>query len=375
MRRLALIGAVLTLALTIFAFSIYHISSSKTREPANENEALTANEIANLIAQGSYDEAEVKANQLRETLTEDKKVERGPEDYAPFLMLGVCILFIGGTCLYVGWKILRPFHKLEHFADEVALGNLDMPLEYERTNWFGKFTFAFDNMRNEIKRARNAEQEAVENNKTVIATLSHDIKTPISSIRAYAEAMEMGMDATSEMREQYVSTIMEKCDEVSKLSEDMLMHALADMERLRLYPTRCELGHFLEENLAGASLVRPQEEVFVMVDELRLGQVIENILSNAKKYADGHVEARLDVKRDDAKSYAVMTFRDHGQGIPDEDLPFVFEKFYRGRNIGKNSGAGLGLFIVKYIIENSNGTIRAYNDGGLVIEIRLPVLP
>lgn len=250
-----------------------------------------------------------------------------------------------------------------------------MPLEYERTNWFGKFTFAFDNMRNEIKRARNAEQEAVENNKTVIATLSHDIKTPISSIRAYAEAMEMGMDATSEMREQYVSTIMEKCDEVSKLSEDMLMHALADMERLRLYPTRCELGHFLEENLAGASLVRPQEEVFVMVDELRLGQVIENILSNAKKYADGHVEARLDVKRDDAKSYAVMTFRDHGQGIPDEDLPFVFEKFYRGRNIGKNSGAGLGLFIVKYIIENSNGTIRAYNDGGLVIEIRLPVLP
>ena len=81
------------------------------------------------------------------------------------------------------------------------------------------------------------------------------------------------------------------------------------------------------------------------------------------------------MNRDDAKSYAVMTFRDHGQGIPDEDLPFVFEKFYRGRNIGKNSGAGLGLFIVKYIIENSNGTIRAYNDGGLVIEIRLPVLP
>lgn len=80
--------------------------------------------------------------------------------------------------------------KIAGFAENIAQGNFDVPLKYERCNYFGAFTWAFDSMRKEIIKARAAEREAVENNKTVIATLSHDIKTPVASIRAYAEGWQ-----------------------------------------------------------------------------------------------------------------------------------------------------------------------------------------
>ena len=93
----------------------------------------------------------------------------------------ICIVFI--------WiSVIKPFHKLERFADSLAAGEFDEALDYQRTNYFGKFTWAFDSMRREIIKARSCEREAIENNKTVIASLSHDLKTPVASISAYSEA-------------------------------------------------------------------------------------------------------------------------------------------------------------------------------------------
>lgn len=88
-------------------------------------------------------------------------------------------MFLLIVSLYIYFAVLRPFDKLKGFAENIAQGNFDVPLKYERSNYFGKFTWAFDSMRNEITKSRQCEKEAVENNKTVIATLSHDIKTPI----------------------------------------------------------------------------------------------------------------------------------------------------------------------------------------------------
>ena len=97
---------------------------------------------------------------------------------------------------YVYFAILRPFEKMKAFAGKIARGDFEDSLRYERSNYFGEFTWAFDSMRTEIIKARACEKEAIENNKTVIATLSHDIKTPIASIRAYTEGLEANMDTT-----------------------------------------------------------------------------------------------------------------------------------------------------------------------------------
>ncbi len=364
----AIIASVLVMALGVIAFAVIVRQNDHGREFA-----IAANEVDNLIREGDNENASKKAQELR---TDIVNKERAKTDYLVLVVTGVCVLIILGGSTYLAIRIIRPFEKLKDFADKVSVGQLDVPLEYEKGDYFGKFTFAFDSMRNEIKRAREGEQEAIENNKTVIATLSHDIKTPISSIRAYAEALEMGMGDDPEARDKFVKTIMDKCDEVSGLSEDLLMHSLTDMDKLKMYPMKFELAGFLEKTLGELDaeggrihFSRPSYEMFVNMDIARLSQVVENIISNSNKYAG----TPIDVTLTHEDNMAAVIFKDQGPGIADEDLPFVFEKFYRGKNAGDKEGSGLGLYTVKYIIEKSGGKVSLRNDNGLEVKILLRI--
>lgn len=277
---------------------------------------------------------------------------------------GVSIAFIVIVFSYIYFSVLRPFEKMQNYAEEIAKGNFELPLNYDRSNYFGKFTWSFDNMRKEIINARSCEREAVENNKTVIATLSHDIKTPIASIRAYAEGLEANMDTTAEKREKYIKVIMRKCDEVSKLTNDLFLHSLSDLDMLRIIPERFEICSFTEKTVADISagknnikFIKPKFTANVYADKKRLTQITENLINNAEKYAKTQIDIWLEPKGDNAEIH----FRDYGDGIPDDDMPFIFDKFYRGKNSFGEQGSGLGLYIVKYITEHMGGNVFLYN--------------
>lgn len=302
-------------------------------------------------------------------------------------MTVLCCLFLLLLFLYVYFKVLKPFERLERFAGEIAKGNLDISLPYERTNYFGEFTWAFDHMRKEIVRARACEKEAIGNNKTVIATLSHDIKTPIASIRAYAEGLEANMDSGTERRQRYISVIMKKCDEVTKLTDDMFLHSLADLEKLRLdvetIDVRQTLTEFVKEingYKGDIHIIGEIPAVFVEGDKKRLIQVFGNIIGNSRKYGNtgknrkaGTIEVFVREQAECKNNReAIISFLDYGEGILDEDMPFIFQKFYRGKNAGTEEGAGLGLYIVKYIMEQMGGSVEAVNTGeGLLIDLHL----
>ncbi|MBR3900171.1 MAG: HAMP domain-containing histidine kinase [Ruminococcus sp.] len=335
---------------------------------------VAANEIEQLITNGDTAAAEIRANELKTALS-----EYTPDDNksTPFLWInfGVCAIFISSVFMYIWFAILRPFEKLAAFAERIAGGDFDLPLNYERTNYFGKFTWAFDCMRREISSARACEKEAIENNKIVIASLSHDIKTPVSSIRAYAEGLEAGMDATPEKRAKYLSVIMRKCDEVAALTNDMLLHSISDLDKLRMNPTKFELCGFIKDivpEISARNNIRlnlPTQLIEVNVDRSRLTQVFENIVSNAAKYAKTDVE----ISAAKIEKGVEIVFRDFGKGIPDEEIPFIFDKFYRGSHTGKENGAGLGLYIVKYVVTQSGGNVYAENlPNGFQIKIIFP---
>lgn len=271
-----------------------------------------------------------------------------------------------------------PFNKMKIFAKEIAQGNFEIPLCYERSNYFGDFTWAFDSMRNEIKKARSCEKEAVENNKTIIATLSHDIKTPIASIRAYAEGLEANMDNSVLKRQKYISVIMKKCDEVSRLTNDLFLHSVSDLDKLKISLSQFELCEFLNETLTGLSdgqedirLLLPDKKILVSADKNRLAQVCGNLINNARKYAKTEIDISVILETENVK----ILFRDYGKGIPDSDMPFIFNKFYRGRNCGSEQGSGLGLYIVDYIVKRMDGKVvlNSYKDG-LEAVIVLPVI-
>ena len=374
MKKYLIIAAIAFIALLAVATALLCSASEKPPEVDFGSYTVAANEIEQLIANGDTATAQIRAAELKTELSKYVPESNNSRAYL-WMIFAACSALIIAVFLYIWFTILRPFEKLTGFAERIANGDFDLPLNYERTNYFGKFTWAFDCMRREISSARVCEKEAIENNKTVIASLSHDIKTPVASIRAYAEGLEAGMDATPEKRAKYLSVIMRKCDEVAALTNDMLLHSISDLDKLKMNPTEFELCGIIKETVSEISarnnirLNLPAYFIDINADRNRLTQVFENIVSNAAKYAKTDVEISA-AKTDKG---AEITFRDFGKGIPDEEIPFIFDKFYRGSRIEKENGAGLGLYIVKYVVTQSGGEVYAENlPDGFQIKIILP---
>lgn len=357
--------------------SVLYLSGVRANShDARAEQIIAVNEIEQLARSGDSEILAEQSAALTESIRSAQAASNGNRYL--FLLCGICITFFAVVFGYVYFAILRPFEKMQQFAQKIAQGNFDVPLNYERSNYFGAFTWAFDSMRREITKARSCEREAIENNKTVIATLSHDIKTPISSIRAYAEGLEANMDSTPEKREKYLRVIMKKCDEVSRLTTDLFLHSLSDLDKLKISSERFELCRFIEnavEEIAAeqndVQFQKPAFTAMVSADKNRVMQITENLINNARKYARSDIDVFLTQSDGNAKIH----FRDYGKGIPDEDMPFIFDKFYRGKNCGNEQGSGLGLYIVKYLAEQMQGKILLHNHAnGLEAIISLPII-
>ncbi len=364
--RIISLTALFSAVIIIFAGIVFFAERRDGAQDTVSEQLVAVNEIEQLISSGEYEGLADKTAALSESI---RSARAGSDaNIGILVMCGLCIVFAAGVFGYVYFAMLRPFEKLKGFAEKISQGNFDVPLDYERTNYFGEFTWAFDSMRREIVRSRACEREAVENNKTVIATLSHDIKTPIASIRAYAEGLEAALDTTPEKREKYLGVIMKKCDEVSRLTNDLFLHSLADLDKLVIAPERIELCGFMENAVKELAAERndvhfckPNFTAEVSADPKRLMQITENLIANARKYACSDIDVYITL----TGGAAEIHFRDYGKGIPDADMPFIFGKFYRGGNCGGEQGSGLGLYIVKHLTEQMGGevTLRNLSDG------------
>ena len=329
---------------------------------------VNINEIQQLINSGRLEEANAKLNSIDNYL---RGVENSYNPTTLIIVSAISILFIILVFTYVYFAILRPFDKLKSFASEIAAGNFDIPLNYERSNYFGKFTWAFDSMRSEIIKARRCEAEAIENNKTVIASLSHDIKTPIASINAYAEALEANIDSSYDERSKYLNVIMNKALEVKKLTDDLFLHSVSELDKISFMEEKINIVDMIKNSIndfkanTTINFKSNLNEAYTLADRIRMSQIFENIFNNSIKYAN----TNIDVELEDSNEYYLVSIRDYGKGIADEDLPFIFEKFYRGKNATGKNGTGLGLYIVKYMIEKMGGKVDLISNDGLCVKL------
>ncbi len=298
---------------------------------------------------------------------DEDNVKKSVTNKAWLLFAGFLIITLT-LFLFIYFYILRPFKRLERFAGEVAKGNLEMPLLYSRHNLFGAFTWAFDMLRNELRTSTEKAAQAEKTKKELVAALSHDLRTPIASIKAYTECLQSLPDKNSERAEKYLEVIINKTDEITKLSHDMFLHALSDLEKLEINPQEYqsrELIIGLIEPLTmqyhnKVEITSRIPEVAVFTDRTRLSQVFENIFSNASKYApDSDILINAYINDE----YLICCIKDMGNGVIPEDIPFIFDKFYRGQNARESNqpGSGLGLYISRYIMEKTGGSIKAYN--------------
>lgn len=282
------------------------------------------------------------------------------------------ILFAGG-CLLFGFfymRFIRPFQRLQTFAGQIAAGNLDFPLPMKKHQYFGAFTESFDLMREELKRAKESEYQANRSKKELVAELSHDIKTPIATIRAACEVLQM-KELNPDVRAK-VAVIDAKAGMVGALAGNLFQASLEELEVLKVEPvyeqSPCIRGMF--EEFSGYSEIRIVGEVppcLVWMDRLRLRQVIDNLVSNSSKYAGTPVT----VSFFEAEQALGIRIRDEGEGVDEDELLLLTEKFYRGNNAKGKSGSGLGLYLAKLFMERMYGGIEFYQDKGFVAELTL----
>lgn len=285
-----------------------------------------------------------------------------------FLQCMVCL----GHAIYLNHTIVRPFHALEGFAKRVAGGNLDIPLEMDRKNLFGAFTESFDIMRSELKKAKLAEAKANADKNELVARLSHDIKTPVASIKA---ASEVGAAlADNEKTKNNYHQIIHKADQINTLITDLFAAALEELEELSVVPEDLkseELKKILENaNYLGLAEIPRIPGCILYADRLRLQQVFDNIFANSYKYAGTKIDVSLFLEG----SFLVAAVEDYGGGAAPEDLPHLKEKFRRGSRTEAVEGAGLGLYISDCLMREMHGELDLENGkNGLKATVKIPL--
>lgn len=284
------------------------------------------------------------------------------------LSAAVCI----GYALYLNFAIIRPFRKLKGFAERVAGGNLDIPLEMDRRNLFGAFTESFDIMRSELKKARIAEAKAQQSKKELVAKLSHDIKTPVASIKAVSE---IGLAvATGEKDSANYTQIIGKADQINTLVTNLFTATLEELQQLTVTPTHIEsrkVKTLLENaDYLHRATIPEIPDCRVYADPLRLQQVFDNIFANSYKYA----KTEIVVAAQKAENSIDIAIEDFGGGVLQEELPTLKEKFKRGENSANSEGAGLGLYISDYFMKEMHGELNIENGThGLKVTVSIPL--
>ncbi len=283
------------------------------------------------------------------------------------------VLFCIGYITYIDKNILNPFRKLQVFARYVAEGNLDMPLVMDRGNLFGAFSESFDLMREELKKARENERLANQSKKELVASLSHDIKTPVASIKAVTEVMHV--KATDENQMRQLEIINSKADQINTLISNMFSATLEEIQQLKVTVSEISsqelYGLIKTSDYNRKADIMAIPECIILADILRLAQVVDNIISNSYKYAGTSIYVSSSIKG----KYLEIVFKDYGGGVPQEEISLVFNKFYRAENSKGKSGTGLGLYISKYFMEQMQGEIYCKNlrDGfAVVLKLLIP---
>lgn len=303
------------------------------------------------------------------------------------LCLSVLAVFVTFMTQLLSISVQKPIRDLNAAANEIKNGNLSFNVlgsEYDEIN---ELCQSFDNMRLELKLSRKRTQEMNAERNMLLANISHDLKTPITSIIGYIEGINDGLCDTPEKMNLYLNTIYKKTQLINDMVNNLSTYSKLELSRLEFNFSECDLNAFVKDFLADYALDLERNNLSlktdfspaplpVKADLEKLSRVLSNVINNSIKYMDGE-SGKLFVHTYSADNGAYIEISDDGIGIAEEELEKVFEGFYRvdsSRNLNK-SGSGLGLGIAKQIVERHGGKmwIRSQEKGIMNI-IYLPMI-
>ena len=355
--------AVILVPLILFSASLYGFSQTQARHmQESSSQASDSDEMVYDIslAQSSSSQVRLMAKDMILTAT---------------IILVFTALSVG---LWIYRSIAVPLVKLRKATRNIKEGNLDFVLEVEGNDEFSQLCQDFEEMRKRLKESTEEKILMDKENKELISNISHDLKTPITAVKGYVEGIMDGVADTPEKMDRYVRTIYNKTNEMDHLIKELTFYSKIDTNRIPYtfsklnvedYFSDCaeELG--LEMETRGIELVYAnyvEKGVQVIADGEQIRRVIHNIVSNAIKYMEkpkGIIQLRVK----DVGDFIQVEIEDNGKGIAAKDLPYIFDRFYR-TDVSRNSskgGSGIGLSIVKKIMEDHGGKVWATSRLGI----------
>lgn len=303
----------------------------------------------------------------------------------------IVVLTLTGILLtsWLNQGIIKPMISLKCAMMRIEQGDLETPATTAEKGEVGELFEGFEKMRVRLKDSEEEKIKTEAANKELISNISHDLKTPITSIKGYVEGIMDGVADTPEKMEKYIKTIYNKAGDMDYLIDELTMFSKIDANQIPYQFHRMNVGDYfsdcaeevgldLETKGIGFRYVNdcnPETEIYADPEQLK--RVINNIISNSVKYRKGEDSLiKLCVSLQDEKS-VLVEIEDNGKGISGKELEKVFQRFYRtdaSRN-SKQGGSGIGLSIARKVVEDHSGTIWATGEEGvgLTIHFTLPV--
>ncbi|GLX69609.1 sensor histidine kinase [Paenibacillus glycanilyticus] len=294
--------------------------------------------------------------------------------------LFLIILLLTGFLLYryVTRKVIKPLEQLRRSAEHIKEGDLTFELKADSRDEIGQLVLTFDQMRLRLYESIQLQLHYEENRKQLISNISHDLRTPITTIKGYAEGIRDGVTNTEDKLNKYVHAIYTRASDMERLVNELLYFSKLDLKKEPFSFHKLELRPFLyniademsiefhNQQVELAWMAMPERPLYVFADREKLKRVVMNLFDNCLKYMN-QPPKKITVVMERQTEFAVIQIKDNGPGIPEEDLPHIFERFYRvepSRNQSVAGGSGLGLAIAEQIIDGHGGRISASSKLG-----------
>ena len=296
-------------------------------------------------------------------------------------------MLINGVLYYwISRSILRPLKLLRQGTREIREGNLEIPIQYDKKDEFGEVCRDFEDMRFYLQESVQQRLEDEKRRKDLIRGISHDLRTPLTSICGYLDGLLDGIADTAEKRERYLLAIKTRAGNMVTLVDNLSEYCRLDRD-FQYHMENIDLKNYIEQYLEQNRLYIEQNQIemvlhignecIVKLDTKEFKRIFDNLFTNTVKYREKETSRILiTLKKTMDMGNAELIIQDNGPGVPEDSLEKLFDSFYRvdsSRN-RVEKGSGIGLAVVKEIVLGHGGKVYAENRGGLAIIIRLPIV-
>ncbi len=280
-------------------------------------------------------------------------------------------------------NIMEPLKLLSDSADRVKEEDYSESIRYQGIQEFEDVCESFNGMQKQVAHARRQQREYEKARTDMVAGISHDLRTPLTAIQGTLKGLIDGVAKTPEIQKKFLETAFRRAVEMNQLLDQLFYFSKIETGNMPVHLQRIDWAEYLQDYIEKRTAIDENRVQYYFhktgdgmeseIDRKEMDRILDNLIENSKKYA-GSDELAISINLSLKEDRVYLWVSDNGEGVPEDKLPHIFEKFYRvDESRNKTEGNGLGLHIVKYLTESMNGNVVAKNNDGLEVRFDFPI--